>query len=340
MQVETIIKLTGRDLDFLRADVESRTALHHAVLSGDPGAVLPILRACVKYRLNVDVCDNNGLTPYILARKLGYTEIAKMLVELGKASAFKFDSKSFRSAEEWAAEGVRERVLKARKHVMSTQNIRFRGFLGINAKASRLPTIIVTTSKFKSYVVDLSLKTNFMGHSLRDLDDSKALRSRTWARLRDGDVILQQYRLASEQHALAQLPLSTPVTIDTRARKQAEPDLDEPDFPNRKDSTTGPTLNDLMRMLSDQSTVTYRPGAKPPEPPKTSAPPSPLNETRMSSLLGVSLGRSDRFDRVRRRAASRAASRVGGRPERAQSRMASPDRAGRKLRETLPPIKQ
>ena len=111
-QVERLIDYTLGEIDLMRGDLAGQTALHHAVIQGHRDIVQLLVSELRKYRLNVDVADKYGLTPYMYARRLGHAHIAQMLLRDGNASPFRCDD-DFRSAEHWALVGQRERRQEA-----------------------------------------------------------------------------------------------------------------------------------------------------------------------------------------------------------------------------------
>ena len=341
-QVRTIIQLTASDIDMLKKDKDFQTSLHHAVISGNIKAVQPIAETCSRYKLNIDVCDKHGLTPYLYARKLGYYDIAEMLAMV-KASTLIFDAKSFKSAEEWAVEGARERMaqakIKMRKQKMSRK---IGGELIKTAQSKGIPTIIVTASNRKSYVVDLSKSKHFMGHSLKEFDDKNAHGLRPWERAADADAILTTSHRTTYQ----------PNYLLTMNRMQSEPriaekpkleigNVDNDYRENRKFSSE--KFNYLWHILSEQSTDAYRVPVKPPETPKlrSVSPRSSVDgDTSSLSVLPDKDGKSGKSST--KRAASRA-SRLGRAPSRVLPKKSEPStmlkKGGRKNKSLfLPPI--
>ena len=258
-QVRTIIELTASDIDVLRKDNDFQTSLHHAVISGNIKAVQPIAEACSRYKLNIDVCDRHGLTPYLYARKLGYCDIAEMLAMVSKASTLIFDAKSFKSAEEWAEEGARERMTQAKiKMHRQKMSRKIGGQLIKTAQSKRIPTIIVTASNKKSYVVDLNKSKHFMGHSLKEFDDKNAHGLRPWERAADAEAILTTSHRTTYQPNYSLLTMNR---IQSESRTDETPKFEieniehDSNRENKKFSNT--KLNYLWHILSEQSTDAY-----------------------------------------------------------------------------------
>ena len=306
--MKAIIQETGVDINISRRDKDFLTPLHHAVMSGNIKAVQPIAEVCSRYKLNIDICDKHGLTPYIHARRLGYHDIAELLVNVGKASTFMSDAKSFKNADEWAVEGVRERIKNVRLQMHKQEMSRKMGGQFPKSKQSKtVPTIVVTTSNRKSYVVDLNKSKNFMGHSLREFDDKKAhgLRPREYAA--DAEAILNASHGVTHPSTLSLLALNNP---QRKEPSDQLPKLVIPDS-NKEDKNkkfTSKEFNYLMYILSEQSTEAYRKPAKFPGMPRSTI--SSLNSELQDNIssLAILLGKDEKSGRRSspRRTASRA----------------------------------
>ena len=103
------------EIDVLRGDKDKRNPLHHATIGGHENVVRILLMHMDKYKLCVDVPDASGLTPFIYSRRLGHHEIAHILLTLGQASINQLDTVTYRSAEEWAMIGAKERAHKYKR---------------------------------------------------------------------------------------------------------------------------------------------------------------------------------------------------------------------------------
>ncbi len=326
-QVETIMKLTAMDIDFLRKDNNSLTALHHAVQSGNVKAVQPIVEACARYKISIDICDKQGITPYIQARKLGYLDIAELLVNTGRASTFQSDGKFFKSADDWAKEGIEERRVKAR----TTRSSHSRSSLRTR-KASRLPTVIVTTSSNLSYVVDLRGKMNSMGHSQRDFD-IKFQDDKSWEPVMAADAALKESQKTTEDISLAMLSLNDESNHGSSGEMPVIVLPKEIDKSHKLKLCSGPDLPYLMNILSEQSTDTFRKGAKVPEPPKPETPPVCCEE-ECASL--VSTPGPSKKDKISRRGSSRRSVLKSAKRGKSPSKTKSPKGKARKSKATAP----
>ena len=112
-QVEALIALG--EVDLLEKDATGSIALHLAVQSNNLEVARVIIQTMCKYRLCLDVHDGEGLTPYMVAKKLGLQDMAELLLVEGEVNPSKFDDKLFLTAEEWAEVGVKEREQLAKE---------------------------------------------------------------------------------------------------------------------------------------------------------------------------------------------------------------------------------
>lgn len=82
-------------------DFDGNTALSHAAAIGNLEIIRSIVRLLKKFRLSVDVPNNNGETPLMRATKLGHISCAKFILSEGKASKYMRDNSRWRTALEW-----------------------------------------------------------------------------------------------------------------------------------------------------------------------------------------------------------------------------------------------
>lgn len=94
------------------------TALHYATVERHLDVVRLLVSAMNKYHLSVDISDNNGMTPYIHANRLGFYDIVELLLAEGHCSRNQFDNKLHRSVDDWIQIGLRER----KKNIKVRQN--------------------------------------------------------------------------------------------------------------------------------------------------------------------------------------------------------------------------
>ncbi|KAK3089385.1 hypothetical protein FSP39_003175 [Pinctada imbricata] len=113
-QVVLMLESLKGDFDLREQDYDGMTALHQATQSGHIDVVRTLVQEFRKYRLSVDVADRLGLTPYLHAKRLGYTEICNILQVDGRACPGQSDSFTFRSSSEWSEIGA---TIKQKKHL-------------------------------------------------------------------------------------------------------------------------------------------------------------------------------------------------------------------------------
>ena len=101
-EVVDIITRNTLSLDLNALDRNGKTPLLYAVMSGNVETCRSLVKCLKHYGLTVDKTDAAGITPFITARTLGYTQIADILIYEGNANAFQSDNKFFRCADEWA----------------------------------------------------------------------------------------------------------------------------------------------------------------------------------------------------------------------------------------------
>ena len=114
-QVRQLLDLTGGDLNLLHKDKDGYTALHHACIGDNIDIVKIIVTAMKRYQLTVDIYDNEGITPFLHAKRHGYFDISNVLLHDGQASPRQGDKHTFRGPEAWAQVGENERKKKEKK---------------------------------------------------------------------------------------------------------------------------------------------------------------------------------------------------------------------------------
>ena len=122
-QVQFILDAVMGEIDLQRRDLEGMTPLHHAVIGGHTKVTEILVAKLVRYCLSVDIADDNGLTPYIYARRLARPAIAQVLVDRGHCSRQQLDSVTFRSAEEWERIGRREKQQREREKLQRQKHM-------------------------------------------------------------------------------------------------------------------------------------------------------------------------------------------------------------------------
>ncbi len=263
-----------------------------------------LLEVCNKYRLNIDLVDNKGLTPYIYARKLGYHDIAELLVTMGAASPFQFDNKMHRSATMWETEGMRERLRNAKKEMARQKMSRkIGGQCREKVTKLKLPTIIITGVNKKSYVLDLEKVTHFKGKSLRDVGDRGAHGVRPWERVPDADRVLQGTLARGGGRHRNNAVMDSAVTLLTLAGMNKS-EVDHPDhfvhseFDETKaqeyQGITPPNIHDFMQAVSDQNCGSFRKSSEPPKVIFAPRPPPPRIPRAKVSSLAILLGKDEK----------------------------------------------
>lgn len=114
------------EIDWRAFDNRGRTILHQAVEANNVIILEDLLAILNRYYISVDIPDKNGLTPYLLARKLHLLEMADTLLKKGHASRLKADLQTHRSAREWENIGLRENHLFLRKKLRDEINTAMR----------------------------------------------------------------------------------------------------------------------------------------------------------------------------------------------------------------------
>lgn len=114
---QTLLADVHSELDWRALDNRGRTILHQAVESNNAAMLEALISAMNRYKISVDLCDKNGLTPYLLAVKLHLPEMAKLLVTKGHASRQKCDLQMHLTAQQWEIAGIKEQQNTFRKQL-------------------------------------------------------------------------------------------------------------------------------------------------------------------------------------------------------------------------------
>jgi hypothetical protein len=105
---QLILAEVSGEIDWHSFDIHGRTILHQAVESNNITIIENLLTIMNRYNVSVDLVDKNGLTPYLLAKKLHLPDMADVLLKKGHASRQKCDSKTHLGAREWENIGTKE----------------------------------------------------------------------------------------------------------------------------------------------------------------------------------------------------------------------------------------
>lgn len=124
-ELELLLKYFNTEINWSKQDLSGRTLLHYAVLANNIDLMKLLLKYCSKYKINVDIPSNSPLdnyskiTPYLLACRLNYIQMANLLVNIGDASKHQFDENAHLNANEWLEEGKIEKLetfIENKKH--------------------------------------------------------------------------------------------------------------------------------------------------------------------------------------------------------------------------------
>ncbi|XP_077993576.1 uncharacterized protein LOC144447429 [Glandiceps talaboti] len=109
MEHEDLVRVFSEDIDIDPniADDDGNTPLMVAARTGNTSVVIALINCFKKFGLRVDEPNNLGLTPLLEATKLGYTDMSRILVTMGKADLTVRDKVDYGTAEEYAMESGR-----------------------------------------------------------------------------------------------------------------------------------------------------------------------------------------------------------------------------------------
>ena len=96
--LDQLLLHTDDDLNWV--DLEGNTCLMYAAIEGDVKIMEKLLEPLITYGVDLDVCNRQGLTAYLLALKNGNTDCAKLLQNNG-ASFQIFDTENYWNGERW-----------------------------------------------------------------------------------------------------------------------------------------------------------------------------------------------------------------------------------------------
>lgn len=255
-----LLNMTLGDLDLLRHDTEGATVLHYISLNGYVAILQVLLPYILKYKLDVDTKDGEGMTPYIYAKKLGYKDIADMLLEAG-ASPNQADDVLHMRADEWASIGLKQRMEKFRRRYRHSSQALVQKVV---------PAIVVTDPHRVSMKIDLQGPLPSPGHVLRDWED-KIARRRTQGQ---PPMLSRSWYSRPHQRELHSWDSLPELRFDTAKSPNSE--SLEPDFPEHLSHSLNSLplevqrtchLAKLMEDLAIQHSPSYRQPARPPKPP-------------------------------------------------------------------------
>ena len=105
-----ILDTIEETVNFHRRDAFGRTALHYATMRGNAELTRFLCQKMTRFNLTVDVRDDEGFTPFLVAKRLGFSECEKILLEEGMASPCQFDLDERKTGHDWQVQGEREHL--------------------------------------------------------------------------------------------------------------------------------------------------------------------------------------------------------------------------------------
>ncbi|CAH1775624.1 unnamed protein product [Owenia fusiformis] len=101
------VLLQEMDFDFNQQDHNGNTALHLLALEGTmPYILMKIINCMVKFEIVIDVRNNEGYTPLMLACKRGHLETARTFANIGNCSLTMRDNTTFKSPIDLLREAI------------------------------------------------------------------------------------------------------------------------------------------------------------------------------------------------------------------------------------------
>ena len=306
------------------------TALHYATIHGHLEIARLLVESMNKYRLSVDITDANGMTPYIHANRLGFYDIAELLVKQGHCSRNQFDNKLHRSVEDWVEIGMRERLnnIKCRRRRI-LEEYKIMGRIPslmikkdrIPRSKLRLPAITLSGSDASSSDTPLLLDQT---EDNELLDSSERVLTRGSGELTDQrqqrESKLTLPRLVHQRRgsASAMLDGQTNKSVETafallRIQAKQNPDVSQAAHFHQTGGACDKgasfsgvvgNISSMMDVLSQQQSDSFRVVAKAVTPPPVKAVPV-HQEKKKVSTLAILFGRNNRTKTKRRTTASK-----------------------------------
>ena len=291
----------GGSIDFRRKDTSGRTALHYCAVNGNVEIMDKIVEYMKNYGVPVDIRDVDGFTPYILALRMGHKQCAGLLRH-GGASPNQMDSKNLRSCDEWAWISDREKSFLVRKS--QDKKVAMYKTLG------RLPAL--KTAKYNTS--DVKIVASKKDRNLLDTKEFSA------SNRKSTQMFKQHTWLDFEKTKQKQLSKSLPdFNLEPLYEKSSEPKATQKEKPHslsyqmpsksldmtltllnlskgappggkfgshaESDLSISESFKDIMQLLEQQCTHSYRPHVKlPPPPPKQEKPMKEMNKKRRGSM--------------------------------------------------------
>ena len=338
-QVDTLLEDFAGDIHLTDIDRHGLTALHYATHSNNAAVVQSLLTIFNKYDISVDIPDSHGMTPYVHARRLGYTQIADILRNEGNASIGHADNINFKSPREWSQIGRFERQWEE-YHMTKKELDRARIHGKLNkAKALRevrMPSVPSLTSihdddspSVKSCAAsDIGPSTERPSTRVDGMDasSSRAIKVKDSGRLVQSVCTSPQDRLNNSRRPVlskrSYLPMETysddtdAQSVATRFSNKATLNLmamtDKGKLVNKFHSSQtdesksaqyqGGNVSSFLTILSDQSSSSYRQSVTVPPPRAPTPPPTKRKPKHKSnvSTLAIIMGRQRSGNRKRK----------------------------------------
>ena len=245
-QVQKLIKFTVGNLNFSTKDHNGYCPLHFAVEHNNVELVKILIANFQKYGLSVDVPDQDGLTPLLHAERLGFDAIATLLIKDGRACSQRADDKSRKNSTEWKRGGRVVRNIE-KYHQKETQRV-----YGKKHAINVLPHIDPRGLYRTRTTLWNRSKTKHV--SVHPAVAKKAYTLPVNYRRGSIERIRSVLKYQPDEKVLT-IPVESEISSDDELRDI----LSTPEHtPRRDDQTVVASINQIMALLSDQISDSYR----------------------------------------------------------------------------------
>lgn len=260
----TMLELAG-DINFHKKDKYGRTIVHYATMRGNTDLLQSIVTQMKKFDVSVDIPDNEGFTPYMLAKRLGYDACAEILLTEGEASPHIFD-KNRKTIFQWADEGQKEQL----DHLNDDKDKKISTYKLLG----RLPALREAQFEVSQVQIVPSYKDKqLLDNAIKErkqIDDTHvkdfgriAARRNLSKSMSKLDEIVKESATSSQMRRLSVTSNTSTKSLDDAIRwlniKHDPEELNKKFLRKRAISTSIP---ELMTILEQQSTASYRSVAK------------------------------------------------------------------------------